>query len=198
MPPTALPEMDWEIYGHIRDSMKGNEGKWERFQWGRLYADGAEIHTPMWAKVPVAHGIKVARKATEMECEVWVDADRGGYEGSMDGALTTIRIDRLGPVELEHSFSVVVCRQSLDGHSFYPVNRWINKQLLDLPVAWRGNVLVLKHGKTAQKRIIHMRHEDFALADLVMKQYVAYEYGCKGSQFHSVIRNGLVPAARTV
>ncbi|KAF8143036.1 hypothetical protein K438DRAFT_1994318 [Mycena galopus ATCC 62051] len=159
MAPTALREMDWATYRYT----------WTRFQWGRLYADGSKIHTPVWAKVPVAHGIHVARKATKMESEVWIDADRGGYEGSINGALTSVRVDVLGPVQLEHSFTVVVAKQTVDGLLFYPQNRWVNKHLPDLPNSWRGNILVLKHGKTAEKRIIHMRPEDFALVDLIVK-----------------------------
>ncbi|KAF8215300.1 hypothetical protein K438DRAFT_1955278 [Mycena galopus ATCC 62051] len=169
MAPTALREMDWATYRYVRQSMANNSGNWSRFQWGRLYADGAEIHTPMWAKVPVSHGLRVAHKATEMESEIWIDADRGGYEGTTNGALTTIRVDCLGPVQLEHSFTVVVAKQAVDGLSFYPQNRWINKHVPNLPNGWRGNVLVLKHGKTADKRIIHMVPEDFALVDLVVK-----------------------------
>jgi hypothetical protein len=79
-------------------------------------------------KVPVVHGLKRGRKITELEADMWIDGGRGGFEGTNDASLTSIRIDRFPfdePRDLTHSYTIAVALQDQHGLFIYPRNRLI-------------------------------------------------------------------------
>ncbi|KAF8193081.1 hypothetical protein K438DRAFT_1969565 [Mycena galopus ATCC 62051] len=142
---------------------------------GRLYADTWTISRPIWAPVPICQGSLVAYSASQTDAELWIDAGRGGFQGTMDSHVNCYRIDRFPPddvAELKHPFTVVAARQGATGQFLYPVNRLINELVPELDVPWRGNVLVLKHGKTTLARIVHLEEQDYALVDVLVRHVI--------------------------
>jgi hypothetical protein len=140
---------------------------------GLLYPDGNRLHHRYWVKVPVIHGLKRARKFTELEADMWIDGGRGGFEGTNDASLTSIRIDRFPfdePRDLKHSYTIAVASQEPHGMFVYPQNRLIRDLVPDLLEPWHGNVLVFKHGSTASKAIVNITNEDVALVEAILKR----------------------------
>jgi hypothetical protein len=125
-------------------------------------------------KVPVSQGLERANKVTELEVDLWIDAGRGGFEGTTDAALTSIRVDRFPfdePRDLKHSYSIVVASQDQHGLLLYPENALVNKLEPDLEQAWRGNVLVFKHGTKQSKAIVNIADSDVTFVEAILKRY---------------------------
>jgi hypothetical protein len=131
------------------------------------------LYQRFWVKVPVIHGLTRARKITELETDMWIDAARGGFEGTSDASVTSVRIDRFPfnePCDLKHSYSIVVANQDRHGLFLYPENTLINKLVPDLLQPWRGNVLIFKHGSTESKAIVNITDDDVMLAEAILKR----------------------------
>jgi hypothetical protein len=119
-------------------------------------------------EVPVIHGLKRPRKITELEADMWIDTGRGGFEGTNNAPLTSIRIDRFPfdePRDLKHSYTIAVGLQGQHGLFLYPQNRLINELEPDLLEPWCGNVLVFKHGSMPSKAIINITDDDVAFVE---------------------------------
>jgi hypothetical protein len=138
-----------------------------------LYPDGNTLNQQYWVKVPVIHGLTRARKIMELEVDLWIDAGRGGFEGTSDASLTSIRIDRFPfdePRDLKHSYTIAVASQDQHGMFLYPRNRLVNQLEPNLLEPWRGNVLVFKHGSKPSKEIINITDNDVALEEAILKR----------------------------
>ncbi|KAJ7300445.1 hypothetical protein DFH08DRAFT_973866 [Mycena albidolilacea] len=173
MPVILLHDMDYEGIREMRESIEKHIPEWPRLQTGLLYPDGNTLHQPYWVKAPVIHGLKRARKITELEVDMWIDGGRGGFEGTNDASLTSIRIDRFPfdePRDLKHSYTIAVASQDQHGMFLYPENRLIRGLEPGLLDPWRGNVLVFKHGSTASKAIVNITDEDVALVEAILKR----------------------------
>ncbi|KAJ7715697.1 hypothetical protein B0H14DRAFT_3522547 [Mycena olivaceomarginata] len=168
-----LHDMDYEGIREMRESIEKHIPEWPRLQTGLLYPDGNTLHQPYWVKAPVIHGLKRARKITELEVDMWIDGGRGGFEGTNDASLTSIRIDRFPfdePRDLKHSYTIAVASQDQHGMFVYPENQLIRGLEPGLLDPWRGNVLVFKHGSTASKAIVNITDEDVALVEAILKR----------------------------
>jgi hypothetical protein len=147
--------------------------EWPRLQTGLLYPDGNTLNQQYWVKLPVIHGLKHARKITELEADMWIDRGRGGFEGTNDASLTSIRIDWFPfdePRDLKHSYTIAVASQDQHGMFVYPENRLIRGLKPGLLEPWHGNILVFKHGSTASKAIVNITDEDVALVEAILKR----------------------------
>ncbi|KAK7001759.1 hypothetical protein R3P38DRAFT_3216046 [Favolaschia claudopus] len=191
MPTFVLQETTWVLIKYMRHYIEGhtpvrwllsrsvkllNEFQvWPAIKKGWLYPDGWSVGRRVWVGIPVCLGLKDARKATETEFALWIDTARGGIRGTLNGNVSSIRIDRFPfdePRDLKHSFTVIVAEQT-DGERFeYPENRLINELVPELPAPWRGNVVVLKHGSTSAKKIINIVETDVALVEAIIKRVI--------------------------
>ncbi|KAJ7323243.1 hypothetical protein DFH08DRAFT_969323 [Mycena albidolilacea] len=84
----------------------------------------------------------------------------------------SVRIDRFPfdePRDLKHSYSIVVASQDQHGLFLYPENALVNKLEPDLEQAWRGNVLVFKHGTKQSKVIVNIADSDVTFVEAILK-----------------------------
>ncbi|KAJ7086505.1 hypothetical protein C8R44DRAFT_893570 [Mycena epipterygia] len=173
MPAAIIRDMTWVFIDYVRFLIKSTSPGYARIQSAWLFPDGVEVNRRLWVRVPVVKGLSRAYSATEMETELWIDAARGVAAGTMDGDLTSIRIDRFPfdePIDLKHSFTIVGADQNFCGRHKYPVNNILADMVPDRAVPWRGNLLVFKHGKTAKKPIINIDDNDSALVEAIIKR----------------------------
>lgn len=113
------------------------------------------------------HGLERASKA-----HLWIDADRGGFEGTNNASLTSVHINHFPfdePCDLKHSYTIAVAPQDQHGLFLYPCNRLINDLEPDLLEPWRGNILVFKHGSTPSKAIINIMDNDITFVEAILK-----------------------------
>ncbi|KAJ7259001.1 hypothetical protein C8J57DRAFT_1643763 [Mycena rebaudengoi] len=152
-----------------------------RTHWGWLFPDGDGHGTRSWARVPVVAGLNVAATTDDLDTELWISCGRDGGVASYDLDRNTIKVDRFPfdePRTLSNAFSIIISSQHAVGSDVQPINRIINRLIPDLPVPWRGNVLVVKHGATKSKPFINVTREDSALVEAIIKR---------------VLRDGLLP-----
>ncbi|KAK7038352.1 hypothetical protein R3P38DRAFT_3182445 [Favolaschia claudopus] len=168
------PEMTWVLVHFMRNYINTRRPAWKRTQSAWLFPDGESIGRRLWVHVPVIRGRNRAHKATHTEAHLWIDAGRGLMEGTVNGDRSSIRVDNFpfeGPtMRLKNSFTIVVADQSSVRPVAYPANQLIATLVPELAVPWTGNVLVFKHGKTAEKAIINIAEEDGALVELIIRQ----------------------------
>ncbi|KAF8209811.1 hypothetical protein K438DRAFT_2058800 [Mycena galopus ATCC 62051] len=144
MTPELLQGTTWLDVLQVRNQIAHRIWGWHRFQIGRLYADGAEIHAPLWVRVPISRGLKPAYTAMQTDAKIWINTARGGFQGTVNGASTSIQIDHFpfdDTTDLEHSFTFIVADQRHDGEFL----------------------------KTLQKRLIHIEENDFSLVELILR-----------------------------
>ncbi|KAJ7331504.1 hypothetical protein DFH08DRAFT_814824 [Mycena albidolilacea] len=153
MPLILLPDMDYDGISETRERIEKHTPERPRLQTCLLYPDGTRLHQRYWVKVPVVHGLKRAQKITELEADMWIDRGRGGFEGTNDASLTSIRIDRI------NTDSLYTPETASSGTS--------SPGLLE---PWRGNVLVFKHGSTASKAIVNITDEAVAFVEAILKR----------------------------
>ncbi|KAJ7301335.1 hypothetical protein DFH08DRAFT_963421 [Mycena albidolilacea] len=173
MPHIHLQDTDYDCINTVRERIDGDTPAWPRLQTCLLYPDGNTLDKRFWVKVPVIHGLERARKVSELETDLWIDAARGGFEGTSDASLTSVRIDRFPfdePCDLRHSYSFVVANQDRHGLFLYPENALVNKLVPDLAQPLRGNVLVFKHGTNKSKAIVNITDDDVALVEAILKR----------------------------
>ncbi|KAJ7214777.1 hypothetical protein C8J57DRAFT_1732641 [Mycena rebaudengoi] len=151
-----------------------------RTHWGWVFPDG-DGNARSWARVPVIAGLDKAHTTDDLETELWISCGRDGGVASYDLDRNTVKVDRFPfdePRPLPNAFSLIISSQHVAGPNVQPINRLICRLIPDLPVPWRGNVLVIKHGATKNKPFINLTREDTALVEAIVKR---------------VLRDGLVP-----
>ncbi|KAJ7301289.1 hypothetical protein DFH08DRAFT_827696 [Mycena albidolilacea] len=167
-----LQDTDYDCINAVREGIAKRTPGWPRLQTGLLCPDGNTLHKRVWVKAPVSQGLERAMKVSELEVDLWIDAGRGGFEGTNNAALTSIRIDRFPfdePRDLKHSYSIVVADQDQHGLFLYPENALVNKLEPDLKQAWRGNILVFKHGTKPTKAIVNITDSDVTFVEAILK-----------------------------
>ncbi|KAJ7266040.1 hypothetical protein C8J57DRAFT_1510990 [Mycena rebaudengoi] len=161
---TFLVEMEWGLINYARHMINIAIPSYPRLQAAWLFPDGTRVRRRVWVRVPVIRGFKRAASAVEMDTNLFMNSTRSGPRyNSFDIGKSSICIDRFPfdePVDLVHSFTVIVCPQHVEGVDVHPINHLITELIPDLAHPWRGNVLVFKHGSTASKNIINISEAD--------------------------------------
>ncbi|KAF8217215.1 hypothetical protein K438DRAFT_1748311 [Mycena galopus ATCC 62051] len=169
--------MSWKWVHYIRQVLGSNSPGWQRFHRACLYPDGTALSGAIMVDVPESIGVERAVRATHMETNLWLDAGRIGMDATQDGACCSIRVDRFpadAAADLKNSFTIVVCGQHDDGLLSHPVNHMLQKMAPALQPAWRGNVLVFKHGNKVARPIIQIQDKDLPLVEQILKYDALY------------------------
>ncbi|KAJ7612374.1 hypothetical protein DFH06DRAFT_1147294 [Mycena polygramma] len=171
-PPTsALPEMDYDFVQFTRDTIANEAGTRSKTVKAILIPDGTAILRWVWARVPLHAGIQRAHTVDEIDTDVWFDAGRGVGTATSDLTNRSFQINRFPldePNDLKHSYTIVVAPQHTVGYHVHPVNHQINALVPTLGVSWRGNVLIFRHGKTANKVLINVEDKNWDAIELIV------------------------------
>ncbi|KAJ6489225.1 hypothetical protein C8R47DRAFT_1071589 [Mycena vitilis] len=171
-PPTSiLPEMDYDFVQYTRDAIASEAGIHSKTVKAILIPDGTALSRWVWTRVPLHAGIQRAYTVDEVDTDVWFDAGRGAGTATSDLTNRSFQINRFPldePSDLKHSYTIVVAPQHTVGSHVHPINHQINALVPTLGVSWRGNVLVFRHGKTANKVLINVEDKNWDAIELIV------------------------------
>ncbi|KAJ7098811.1 hypothetical protein B0H15DRAFT_945320 [Mycena belliarum] len=164
-----VPKMSWPLIDTTRrmldsPAMKKNVKK---STYAILYPDGDRFDTPVFVKVPMKRGLPSAHSVHDMEVGLWMDGSRGACAAAEDLSALSYHVNRFpfdSVDELPYAYTVVVSTQRTQGGNVFPVNALINRLVPGLLNPWRGNVLVVRHGRTRARRVVAVRELELAAA----------------------------------
>jgi hypothetical protein len=107
----------------------------------------------------------------DLDTDIWFDAGRGVGQASSDLTDRSFQVDWYlldEPRDLTYSYTIVVAPQHTSGANVHPVNHLVNGLVPELVTPWRGNVLVFRHGKTANKVLINIEEKNLDAIEMVL------------------------------
>lgn len=117
--------------------------------------------------------VKRASTVDDMDTDLWIDAGRGAGSAVVDNSSLSLNITRFPfdePSDMRYTYTVVVTTQRESGGLVHEVNHFINALIPDLPKPWRGNVLVMCHGRQPGSPIINMADGDEAIVEAILRK----------------------------
>ncbi|KAJ7026059.1 hypothetical protein C8F04DRAFT_1268530 [Mycena alexandri] len=160
----VAPATDEEVT-HVYMAVRRVEPRFPNFAYGFLYATASPRRRTV--AIPYNYGVTKLQSVNDLYVHVWVPL-ASVSSNVVDMAAGRVQVDRLpqSSVPFEHSYSIIYVPPS------QPIASSVNScRSLRSAVQWRGNILVVKHGK--RKPVINMDGDDAVLVDMLVSDYLS-------------------------
>ncbi|KAJ7018244.1 hypothetical protein C8F04DRAFT_1252907 [Mycena alexandri] len=157
----VAPATDEEVT-HVYMAVRRVEPRFPNFAYGFLYATASPRRRTV--AIPYNYGVTKLQSVNDLYVHVWVPL-ASVSSNVVDMAAGRVQVDRLpqSSVPFEHSYSIIYVPPS------QPIASSVNScRSLRSAVQWRGNILVVKHGK--RKPVINMDGDDAVLVDMLVSE----------------------------
>ncbi|KAJ6473620.1 hypothetical protein C8R47DRAFT_1221427 [Mycena vitilis] len=150
------------VYMNVRRQKPAFPG----FAYGFLYATGSTKRRAV--AVPYNYGVTQLNSINDLYVHVWVPSAVLS-SSVIDMSIGRVFVHDLPNTDtpLEFQYSIIYVPPTSPGNLRVPRNKC---PALRSDVDWRGNILVLKHGK--RKAVINMEQEDGSLVDSIVNAYL--------------------------
>ncbi|KAJ7663746.1 hypothetical protein DFH06DRAFT_1128132 [Mycena polygramma] len=154
----ATDEQVSTLYMEVRRKSPAYPG----FAYGFIYATGSSKRRTV--AIPYNYGVDKLSSINDLFVHAWVPCVIAS-SSVIDMSVGRIFVDKLPNTDtvLEFPFSIIYVPPTSPGNTRVPRNKCA---ALRSDVEWRGNILVVKHGK--RKPVINVEPEDASLVDTIV------------------------------